>query len=310
MEMRKSIVVCVSVMVVLASVGVAKADLNYVIGFEPPTYTASEAQDSVGVLAGQGGWSGGAIPGFTNDNYEVDNGDGTYGNSKVTTVDFHTGSQSWRFSRGYANTQGAPFSPILDGSVGAPGSGADFNTMTATIWFKAVDPSGDNSTMNIYQGSVAGDDRTGFNVYLTSTSSGINVGTYRWNSTFVWEWEDLATGLALDQWHSVDIAATFTDDFVNDHISYSINGGAASTGNTWTHPYREAYGYAYTPGNSLMFNSSHGDNLAFKGFYFDDISYAASGPNVVIPAPGSFILGAVGIGIAGWVRKKRIAKAS
>lgn len=268
---------------------------SYSTGFEAPTYTASDAQNADGVLAGQDGWTGGAQAGFTNDDYDIDNDDGTYGDEKVTTADAHGGTQSWRYSRGYGSPgQGTPFSPPLSGTVGAPGAGADYDTMTATLWFKPVNPAGDGSTVSIYQGTPAGNDRTGFNVYLESTASGVDVGTYRWTTTYVWE--DIVTGLALDEWHSLDIDALFTDDYANDVITYTVDKGMAgevsSTGNSWPHPWREANGFVYAPGNSLKFAAGQDGEAAYKGFYFDDITYEAwnSTSAGIIPEPASLIV--------------------
>ena len=254
MKSMKRVTMCavVGVIVLVGGLSVAVAGPSYSTGFESPTYTASDAQNADGVLAGQDGWSGGAQAGFTNDDYDVDNGDGTYGDEKVTSADAHSGSQSWRYSRGYGSPgQGTPFSPSLGVTVGAPNSGADYPEMLATIWFKAVDPAGDGSEVNIYMGTEAGDDRTGFNLYLTASDTGVSVGTYRWDGSYAWE--DIATGLSLNEWHSIDIDALFTDDpeYDSDVITYTIDQGMAgevsSTGNTWTNPWRQANGYAYSP---------------------------------------------------------------
>ena len=285
----------------------AEGASSYSTGFESPAFTASDAANTDGVLAGQDGWSGGAQPGFTNDDHDLDNGDGTYGDEKVTTADAHSGSQSWRYSRGYGSSgQGTPFSPALDGTVGAPNSGADYDTIDVTLWFKAVDATGDGSSFNLYQGSPAGDDRTGFNVYFTATSSGVDVGTYGWDGSYAWH--DIALGLDLAAWHSIDIHALFVDDpeYDADQITYTVNSTSPLTTNTWTHPWRESNSFAYTPGDSLKFAAAQDGDTAFKGFYIDDISYAASSSQV-IPLPAAAWMGFVllgGMGGIGAIRRK------
>ena len=284
--MKKLLTIC-AVATMFTICGAVSAGTSYSTSFESSIYTASDAQNADGVLYGQDGWSGGAQATFTNDDYDLDNGNGTYGDEKVTTADAHSGLQCWRYSRGYGSPgEGTPFSPALDVTTGAPGSGADFDTMIATLWFKPVDSAGDGSSVNIYQGTPTGDDRTGFNIYIESTATGINVGTYRWNGDY--DWEDIATGLTLGAWHSIDILAKFTDDYVNDQITYTIDKGTAgevsSTGNTWTHPWREANSYDYVPGDSLKFAAGSDGDTAYKGVYFDDIHYEA------VPEPATLAL--------------------
>ena len=82
-------------------------DENYVPGVFVPGHVADESASVDGCLAGCSGsdgildWSGG--PGFPgaldNDGFSV-NGDGTFGDEKISNQSFFRGSQSWRLSRG------------------------------------------------------------------------------------------------------------------------------------------------------------------------------------------------------------------
>ncbi|MCF7855668.1 MAG: PEP-CTERM sorting domain-containing protein [Candidatus Pacebacteria bacterium] len=257
----------------------------------------------------QNGWHGG--------DWDGDEWNKIKDGEMVTDTVSHTGSNSWYFPGG-PTTQGAgtPFSPRLNKSVGAP-SYADTATMDTTLWFKAADPTGDGSGFSLYQGSIYGDDRTGFNVYVDATEGGIDIGTYRWaDNTFVWE--NIASGLALDAWHSIDIESLFKDDFLNDEITYTIDKGTSSevvssVGNTWTHPWFDENRNDYFPGDGLKFAWSSAAPDAALGFYFDDISYSiGSGESYStsfesetdgVPEPATLTL--LGLSSAALLRRRR-----
>jgi len=226
----------------------------------------------------QDGWSGGAQLNLTN----CDPGE-----EEVTTDDAHAGAQCWRYSRGYGSPgQGTPFSPSLSVTAGDPGY-ATADSMSTTLWFKAVDSEGDDSGMTIYHGTLDGTDRTGMNLYIENSASGVSIGTYRWSGgTYVWE--DIAT-VSSTEWHCVDAHCLFTNDYVSDVITYTIDAGTAgevsSTGNSWPHPWREAEGHAYAPSNRLKFAAYADGGPEIMGFYIDDVSYAifdSSNPGAIL----------------------------
>ena len=270
------------------------AGTSYTTGFE-----TSEGYVVDETLYQQNGWSGGD---WTGDEWNKHNDA-----EKVTDSVAHSGTNSWYFPGGPTTEgPGTPFSPTLDVSVGAPDY-ADYPIMNATIWFKPKNSNGDGSALNIYQGATDGSDRTGFNVYIDSTQDGINVMTYTTDG-----WTDIATNLSLDQWHSIDIHAVFSNDIGSDQITYTIDKGtsgeiASPVVNTWTHPWFLENQETYKPGDSLKFAWSRSAPDTAEGFYFDDISYeAVSAPPIPLPATLPMILlGGVLSGGFGWMRRRR-----
>ncbi|MEI6198237.1 MAG: IPT/TIG domain-containing protein, partial [Verrucomicrobiota bacterium] len=131
-------------------------------------------------LWGQLGWTGGAQPDFQNDDTGIDNGDGTFGDEKVTSAAAHTGSNAWRYSRGYGSPgQGTPYTPGLSAAVDADGK-----SLQATVWFKAVNPAGDNSNVAIETGTPDGTDRGNYLAFLTATPSGVEIVSFNNGTNF------------------------------------------------------------------------------------------------------------------------------
>lgn len=290
--MRKLAIAIVCIPLLMTAAPAASS--SYTTGFETSEgYTVDET------LYQQNGWDGGD---WTDTEWNKIDPD----EAVVGTV-AHSGSNSWYFP-GKSTTEGAgtPFSPRLDGSIGAPAH-ADYNWSETTLWFKPKDAAGDDSGVNIYQAATDLSDRTGFNIYIESSSDGIDIGTYRWAGG-TYSWEQIATGVAADQWHSIDVEALFKDDFLNDEITYIVDKGTANqitstTGNTWTHPWFDANQDTYKPGNGLKFAWSRNAPDTAQGFYFDDVSYSARSTAAPVPEPAG--LGLLGLTLLGIRRRRR-----
>jgi hypothetical protein len=270
---------------------------------------------TLGSLDGQNGWSGGAQPNFQNDNPP--------GDEAVTNSVAHTGTQSWRFSTGYGSPgQGTPFSPKLTASAGLTGSGATADTMSITFWFKPVGAIGDGSEQSIYEGTVAGTDRTGSNLYLTNTPSGVELDTFTGAS----ETEQTLDVFNDTNWHEVTMTTTADDaNPADETTTFSIDGGAGITTTPWADLYREANNFPYPAADSVKFEDiADASTPDDGGFYYDDLSYSiynSSDPSDVlanystsfentasVPLPASAWSGLAllgGLGLIGGLKRRR-----
>ncbi|MCY2994596.1 MAG: Ig-like domain-containing protein [Planctomycetota bacterium] len=236
-------------------------------------------------LQGQMGWSGGAQPDFTNNDTNIDNGDGTYGDEQVTNAAAYLGANAWRYSRGYGSPgQGTPFSPLFGATFGRPSSGATGDTVTMQFAFRAVSP-GDGSKQNIYEGTADGGDRTGAQIYLENTAGGVRLTMY---DGLLDDYQTLATVVGAN-WHTVKMTTVYYEDLFQDLTTYVIDEGQSgqviATGTPWAHLYRAQNGFDYVPGSRFKFYSSFDGDSAIKGFYYDDLSLAvseSSQPSVVL----------------------------
>ena len=229
----------------------------------------------------QQGWSGGAQAGFTNNDP---------GDEQVIDSEAFSGSNSWHYARGYGSSgPGTPFSPVM-GGVSGPGTSFDFS-----IHFKAASASGDGSEQNLYMGTAAGNDRTGFNIYLENNSAGDGLHLY----TFDWisgasSKQILATQLDRSTWHEVTVNAVFAADPLDDVFEYSIDGNLVYTGNSWPNPWRVSMGFGTVYGDSIKFADGGGDTLLHEGFYYDSLLYSFAA--VPEPATGAlFLLALIGL---------------
>ena len=232
----------------------------------------------------QAGWSGGAQAGFTNS-------DPT--DEQVINTEAYSGTNSWHYARGYGSSgQGTPFSPITALEAG-PGTQLDFS-----IAFKAASATGDGSEQNIYVGTTAGDDRTGFNIYLTNAAAGNGLSLHTFGDASFAE-TVFATNLSRTDWHVLTVSAVFDADPDNSVFQYSLNGALLYTGNSWPNVWRVANSFTPSYGNSIKFADGGGDTLADQGFYYDAMSYDVS----VVPEPSTALL--LGLGLVAMAARRR-----
>ncbi len=123
-------------------------------------------------------------------------------------------------------------------------------------------------------------------------TSGLSLGFYDTDATANFAFTSLATGLAYDQWHQVDVYVEFLDGLGidgsgNDVVRVLIDGQLIHTGTTWESYYNSLPGsfplnpYAV---DALMFRVSGTaqPSLAGGGLYFDDVVI----DNAPFPVPG------------------------
>ena len=140
-------------------------------------------------------------------------------------------------------------------------------------------------------GATVGNERTGFNIYLTNNSAGDGLSLHTFADTSFVE-TVFATNLSRTDWHVLTISAVFDADPANDIYQYSMNGNLLFTGNSWVNPWRVENSFPTFYGNSIKFADGGGDNPAHQGFYYDAMSYDVA----AVPEPGTALL--MGLGLA------------
>ena len=215
----------------------------------------------------QEGWTGGAQAYFQNDATD---------DETVTDAEANSGNNSWFLSNAYNNPgQGSPHAP----SLGLPSGTGPGTVFTLELYFKAeATGDGDGSTHKIYQGTYAGDDRTGININIKNdtdaSGDGLNISTYSYDAgTGAFPATTIASNLDRNVWHKVNVTYTIdaSGDPSLDTAVYSVDDGAGVSANTWMNVWRVANGYT----------QAYGDNIAWggasnaTGFYYDDITYSS-----------------------------------
>jgi hypothetical protein len=296
----------------MASAGIALA----ILASAPPSVATAAVVDSystgfedfnLGAMSDgtttQKGWSGGAQSGFQN---------ATPGDEAITTAAAHTGSQSWRLTHGYSTPgQGSPFSPNLSAGLGDPGI-TDF---VGSLWFRGVGV-GDNSSIAINSGNMAGTDRAVIIAYLVNEPAGINpagIHLYTFGDNFAAI--DIATGLDPTVWH--ELTYTITKNGSTNSLTTVVDGGAPLVVNPdGLSDFRADTSNPYSDSSRLKFNTRLGSSGApatpdpnALGFYIDDISYSVIGAAAVPETSSLIVWSLLGLTIGGgsWWRRKRSA---
>jgi len=215
----------------------------------------------------QEGWTGGAQAYFQNDATD---------DETVTDAEANSGSNSWFLTDAYGNPgQGSPHAP----SLGLPSGTGPGTVFTLEFYFKAeATADGDGSVQKIYQGTYAGDDRTGFNINIKNdtdaSGDGLNVFTYSYDAgTGAFPVTTIASNLDRNVWHKVNVTYTIdaSGDPNLDTVVYSIDDGAGVSANTWMNVWRVANGFTQAYGDYIAW----GGTGNATGFYYDDITYSS-----------------------------------
>ena len=216
-------------------------------------------------------WTGGAALYQTNS---------STADEEVTNTQAYEGVQSWYIKNVYSSSgQGSPFSPKPTPQADAATEAAFNNiingsTVETIFYFKTQQSSapGDGSTINIYNGSYNGDDRTGYNIYIeNNAATGVRIYTFGFDGGF--PISDIATGLAYNTWHKIKVSVTTdTSNPLNDQFEYSVNDGPVNTTQSWVNKWRLANGFTPVYGMWLKFAGSGNTT----GFYIDNITVEAT----------------------------------
>jgi hypothetical protein len=239
----------------LVMVSLASGATSYSTSFESPGFVVGPIYPEGGPY--QGGWSGGAQAGITNNTSLP----GDVYDETITTAAAKSGSQSWLFMRGYDSAgSGTPYTPQVD-AAGQPSSGAAYNTFSASFSFKVANPTDDcGSRVMIAGGNPGGDDRSSNYLeveYVPGT--GVTVRTYDGVAGSGWDSTELLIATALDAatWHQIDMVGLFLDGTYNDTWTYTVDGGTPIVGGAYFETARDNFSYTYEQTSRLKFQPRH-----------------------------------------------------
>ena len=319
--MKWSMIALVSVIAaILLAAGAAQA-LAGVTDFEGFTTGVS--------VNGQGGWT-------VEDQWGYDMYEGGWGpNLDEQIVNDGPGNKVWRISNAYAYNaySSQPFSPtapLVAGETGSslwndygpdhthpyspphPGATAETAWLYGAFDFRSatggaqsgltltVSPSAKQSTVRMSYLKLSDPGSGGFDVIFYETGPVSNP----WAPNTV----TVASGLAYDEWHTVEMLIQLMDglqtvggeQYGNDVVKVYVDGNLVHTGSTW-----ESY-YAGTPEgprlqavDSMLFRvAAAQDNTLGNGFYFDNVEVSN------VPEPATMVLLALG-GIGTLLRRRR-----
>jgi len=284
MNTRYHITRSLALTIICATASPAIAATTYSTGFEDFTL-GPMSTSAVGPT--QGGWSGGAVGGFVNS----DSGD-----EQIVNTVVHTGDQSWHYARGYNSPgSGTPYTPNLSEAVDNVG-----DSISGSIWFKAHTVA-DDSLLAIETGNIAGTDRAEILAYIDNVAGGLTIRSFTNGAAF--DGVPIASGLDASVWH--ELAFSLTRTASENAVSISIDGGAPVSFNGSLKGYRDSLLQPYSESSRLKLRTRHTDgNLAFNGFYLDDISYSVS---AAVPEPTSIALFGLATASCLAVRRRRRA---
>jgi len=184
---------------------------------------------------------------------------------------------------------------VVDTAVTSAG-----DSMTGSIWFKAHTV-GDGSLLAIETGNIAGNDRAEILAYVDNVAGGITVRSFTDGSSFTGV--PIASGLDASIWHELSFSLSYTG--TSNEVSISIDGATPVVFDGSLKGYRDDLLAPYSESSRLKIRPRHTDgDLAFNGFYLDDLSYAV---NAGVPEPASFVLLSLAVTGCMAVRRRRHA---
>ena len=231
----------------IAAYAIALVALTTTVAHAADIYSTSFEDFSLGAMnpnpaSTQGGWSGGAQVGFTNNDA---------GDEQIVNTEAHTGAQSWHFARGYGSPgQGTPYTPNLSSAVTAVG-----DNLSGSVWFKAH-TAGDGSSFAIESGNLVGDDRAEILAYITNAAGNLNVTTFDYpDNAANYSTVNVATNLGAADWH--ELAFSLTKTLTGNSLTVSVDGGSPVTVAAYLAEWRDVNSFAYSESSRLKFPPSH-----------------------------------------------------
>jgi len=265
-----------------------------------------------------------------------------------TVVDDGTGNTVWRMSNAVGSTgfSDQPFShssPLAAGESGSalwnargtdhtaplsppdPGATAATDTFHAGFRFRSatgaaqsglsidVSPAARQSSLRNGFIRLTDDGATGIDINFFET--GVESDPFGTSSVF----PEIASDLAYDEWHTVEMYIEFIDGAEadttgNDIMTVLVDGTLVHTGSTWESFYRggnllvlDAADLPHRQAvDSLIFHYRGADvpGTAGNGFFFDDVVIDNAALQASVPAPGTAALLAAGALLLGGSRRR------
>ena len=273
---------------------------NFTLGADVNTNNpmfSDPAQGSTNNWRGNG-YSGLAANGVAGSQYDgeiVDTDDALYGQAYRLS--------NAKVSGNYDKTHAA--TPTV-GPVGESSTLAPYSIFKFSFHFKAATNSVQDGLSIDVTPFKALSDRQGILRITDDSTDGFAVRWASFDSTGTYNVQSVETGLARNQWHSIDVTMNFVDGPGNDVVDINLNGTKTSGLDTW----EDAFFYSSAVDiDSLVFravnpNDFPNDNntggvsaLDGGGVYFDNVSVSA------IPEPTAAAL--VVLGVAGFGLRRR-----
>jgi hypothetical protein len=187
--------------------------------------------------------------------------------------------------------------PILD-LAGESSTTASLSTFRFSLDFKsAVNLLQEGLVIDVTPFSAGTADRQGILRITDDATNGFSIGWWEVKSDESFNFVTVASGLARDSWHNVEVTMDFVDGDDNDSVTIDLNGnGSPVTGlKTWENAdfytsKKSVDGLIFRVASPADYNANTGGVAALDGYgvFFDNLTLA------VIPEPASLSLLALG----------------